>query len=123
MKKAINLGLAAFLLAVMGIVYYSCDNPAGGDPTYKGIIKGWVYDDSTKAPLPGVKVWADGIPDTLATDAEGMFNYKTISMPRGDFTYYLIFQRGGYNDKSVKALIKSDVEYRIDSVLMKKSVK
>ena len=123
MSTKISLILITFLILAMGLVYYSCDSPVSGEPMYKGMIKGWVYDDSTHYPLSGVKVWADGIPDTLNTDANGMFNYTKISMPRGEFSYYLIFQKSGYADKSYYTYVKSDTETKIDSVYMKKVVK
>lgn len=106
----------------MCLVYWSCDNPVNGDPMYKGMIQGWVYGDSSRLPLIDVKVWADGIPDTLYTNDSGRFHFTKISMPRGEFYYYLIFQKAGYNDKTVQAIMKSDIETRFDSLFMRKTV-
>lgn len=121
MRAAINFVLLVFLVMVMGMVYYSCENTTGADPTYLGKIQGWVYEDSTKLPLSGVKVWADGIPDTLYTNDSGRFHYTRIVMPRGEFNYFLIFQKSGYIDKSMMVYVKSDLESKVDSVFMKKT--
>jgi len=121
MRAKINIIFLVTLSISMGIILYSCDNSVSGDPTYRGMIKGWVYDDSTKLPISQVKVWADGIPDTLYTDLAGNFRYTKISMPRGEFVYYLIFQKSGYADKSYSIYCKSDIESIIDSVFMRKT--
>jgi hypothetical protein len=118
MNAKYNIILQFVPIIVICIVCVSCDNPTNGDPVYKGMIKGWVYDDSTKIPVNGVKVWADGIPDTLNTDLSGMFHYTKIDMPRGEFIYNLVFQRFEYADKSYSVYVKSDVETTIDSVFL-----
>ena len=121
MKAKYNLILLLISIITMCLVYCSCDNSVSNEPMYKGMIQGWVYEDSTKIPLSGVKVWADGISDTLNTNDSGRFHYTKISMPRGEFTYYLIFQKIGYIDKSYTIFIKSDREGIIDSVFMRKT--
>ncbi|MCX6158540.1 MAG: hypothetical protein NTY74_11240 [Ignavibacteriae bacterium] len=121
MKTKYNLILLLIPVITMCLVYYSCDNPTNGDPAYKGMIQGWVYDDSIRLPLSYVKVWADGIPDTLYTNDSGRFHFTKISMPRGEFNYYLIFQKSGYIDKSYFIYVKSDIESKIDSVFLKRT--
>lgn len=120
MKTKYNLILLLIPIITMSLVYYSCDNPTDGNPVYKGMIQGWVYDDSTRLPISYVKVWADGILDTLYTNDSGRFHYTKISMPRGEFYYSLIFQKTGYADKSLSVYVKSDLESKVDSVLMVK---
>ena len=116
MKSIVHFVLIVFVAVSLAFVYYSCENSVNNDPVYPGNILGWVYADSTKLALLGVKVWADGIPDTLYTNDSGKFHYEKINMPRGEFNYYLIFQKAGYADKSYSVFCKSDVESRIDSV-------
>ena len=121
MRAKINIIFLLTLIASMGMIYYSCENTTSADPVYPGKIRGWVYDDSTKFSLASVKVWADGIPDTLYTNDSGRFHFININMPRGEFTYNLIFQKPGYADKSYSIYCKSDTESRIDSVFMRKT--
>ena len=123
MRTKYNLILLLIPIIMICLIYYSCDNPTNGDPVYKGMIQGWVYDDSTRLPLSYVKVWTDGIPDTLYTNDSGRFHYTKISMPRGEWTYNLNFKKTGYKDTTATAIMKSDIETRIDSVFMKKTVK
>lgn len=120
MKARLFFLVSVFMIFIIAILFYSCENSTSTDPVYPGNILGWVYEDSTKLPLSGVKVWADGIPDTLYTNDSGKFHYEKISMPRGEWTYYLIFQKAGYADKSYSVFCKSDTETKIDSMFMKR---
>ena len=121
MSTKISLVLLAFLFIMMGLVYISCESPVDSGPMYRGMIQGWVYDDSTKEYLTGVKVFANEILDTVYTNDSGRFYIDKISMPRSEYGYNLIFKRFGYNDFNEFVFIKSDVLFIIDSVLMKKS--
>lgn len=123
MSKKISLLLFAFLFVMMGLVYYSCESSVDNGPMYKGMIQGWVYDDSTKEYLAGVRICANEIPDTVYTNDSGRFHFDKISMPRSEYGYNLIFKRFGYIDFNEPVLIKSDVLFIIDSVLMKKTNK
>jgi hypothetical protein len=123
MRAKIIFILMDFLLLCVTMVFYSCENPEGGDPVYKGMFQGSIYDDSTRLPLSGVKVWADGITDTLTTNDSGKFHFTKITMPKGEFNYYFIFQKTGYNDKTITQLLNSNVLVTIDTLLMKRAVK
>ena len=123
MSKKISLLLFAFLFVMLGFVFYSCENSVNSDPMYKGMIHGWVYDDSTKEYLGGVKVFANEIMDTVYTNDSGRFHFDKISMPRSEYGYNLVFKRALYFDTTKYVLIKSDILYTIDSVFMKKSKK
>jgi hypothetical protein len=121
MRVKLNLVLLLFLMAIMGTVYYSCQNVASGE-SYNGMVKGWVYDGTNKAPVEGVKVYAGEIPDTMYTDATGMFYYPKISMPRIDYSYNFVCKKSGYLDTTYNLLIRAEVLYTKDSILLRRVV-
>ena len=122
MRVKSNLVLLLFLMAMMGTVYYSCQNVVSGE-SYNGMVKGWVYDGTNKAPIEGVKVYASSnIPDTMYTDATGMFYFPKISMPSVDYTYNFVCKKSGYLDTTYSLLIRAEVLYTKDSILLRRVV-
>jgi hypothetical protein len=122
MRVKSNLVLLLFLMSIMGTVYYSCQNVASGE-SYNGMVKGWVYDGTNKAPVEGVKVYAGEIPDTMYTDATGMFYYPKISMPRIDYTYNFVCKKSGYYDTTCSWQIRAEVLYSEDSIKLRRTAK
>jgi hypothetical protein len=99
---------------------YSCESVDNAQSSYIGSIKGRVYDDSTKAPVYSAKVTSDGISDTLYTDVTGMFYFRNIVMPRGEYNYYILSSKAGYISDTTYVSAKSDITTMVDSILMKR---
>jgi hypothetical protein len=120
MRVKLNLVLLLLLMSIMGTVYYSCQNIASGE-SYTGMVKGWVYDGTNKAPVEGVRVFAGEIPDTMYTDATGMFYFPKISMPRIDYIYNFVCKKSGYHDTTYSLPIRAEVLYTMDSILLRRT--
>ncbi|MDD5362965.1 MAG: hypothetical protein PHN88_12580 [Ignavibacteria bacterium] len=112
----INLVLLTLVLIFSALSIFSCDVASNSETTYKGTIQGWVYDDSTKAPVYSAKVVSDGISDTIYTDLVGMFKFSNFTMPRGEYNYIITTFKTGYDSCVTYVTAKSDETTKIDSV-------
>jgi len=51
-----------------------------------------------------------------------MFYFPKISMPSVDYTYNFVFKKSGYLDTTYSLLIRAEVLYTKDSILLRRVV-
>lgn len=106
------------LLLATSISFFSCDQASNVETVYKGSIQGVVYDSTQHAPVINVKNYANDIPDTVYSDAAGVFIFRNISMPRSEKYYTIVTTKPGYDTVRSSIMAKSDETRYLDTVYL-----
>ncbi|MCE1166087.1 MAG: carboxypeptidase-like regulatory domain-containing protein [Bacteroidetes bacterium] len=110
--------LPAVIMLFTMLTFVSCDQASNVETVYKGTIQGVVCDSATRAPLEQVKNYANGIPDTVYSDAAGVFKFRNISMPRSEYWYTIVTTKQGYDTVLSSIMAKLDETRYLDTVYL-----
>ncbi len=111
--------IPAIILLLSAFAASSCDQASNVSTVFTGSVQGFVYDTLTGAPIPGAKNFADDITDTVLTDAEGMYMFHNINLPRSDYIYYIKSTKQGYDTSIIRVKAKSDNIVKADTAYLK----
>jgi len=81
--------------------------------TTRGIIKGAIYDEKTKEPLPGVNIYVKGTTKGAVTNSKGIFEIKKIVPGTYDVRISLL----GYNNIIKKIDVQPGTEINLEIFL------
>lgn len=116
-----GLIIPMFIGILFALIYFpGCD--AIQQTNYLGSIEGWVYDDSTRTPLPLVKITCCEFMDSVMTDYEGRFFLKNLSMGTNEHVFQLKFEKQGYkpNLANLRCLLNDTLRY--DTIPLKQGI-
>jgi hypothetical protein len=107
---------------LMIALFASCQN-VEENTTYPAELQGWVYDDSTRKPVPAVLVTGKDFIINAYTNDSGRFYVARIEMPRDETNEIIICTKTGYDTAKATVYLRAQQLNTIDTVLIKKSSK
>ena len=118
MKHTLTLSTFIILFALIA----SCQN-VETNTVYPAELQGWVYDDSTRQPVPAVLVTGKDFIINAYTNDSGRFYVARIEMPRDETSEIVTCAKPGYDTAKATVYLRSYQLSTIDTILIKKSNK